>query len=134
MVGRSRRELYYSPAHRQQHHDAKRQQALAAAGLPATPAGSHYQRVCWCGKPFMAKRPHARFCCDMCRTAAWKQGHAEASKAALERVPRGRLSGVQIPYRTFINKLSLIGLSTSDRIAVENLALDSLPAKQRARL
>lgn len=45
-------------------------------------------RCARCGKPFEAKRPHAKYCTDRCRIRDWEQNGWDAEQAAGQRVAR----------------------------------------------
>lgn len=49
-----------------------------------------YTRKCgYCGRWFEAKRPHATYCKDRCRSNAWERDGFDTEQDALQRVERG---------------------------------------------
>lgn len=85
-----------------------------------------------CRQPFEAKRPHAKYCHDACRAAAFKQ-------RARERVPP-HPSGLQVSYRKAVEHLvqfllawQLVQPSDAGECA-EAVLSPALPDRQRDRL
>lgn len=61
-----------------------------------------------CDRPFVAKRPHGKFCSDKCRSAEWKDARRDATQLSLERVlVRRSRSGRQLSYRKAVEAVAI---------------------------
>jgi hypothetical protein len=85
---------------------------------------------CGCG----ASLSHRRYGTVWSTEACAKRHKRATQRRNADVTPTQRRSyGAKIPYRRFTERLPLIGLSLSDRLAVERLALKCLPERQRPR-